>query len=325
MKRAFSLLLALALLLPLAACRKEPAGPTEPEPVRNLPSMEDFLANWACGVSNGAGENPDATHLAIINYAVGTDFSKLDLALGPFGRRKVTYLGEKESDGSGPREYPTYAAVAGPHFSFEEPAAAHAREFLVLVDSGALGDGLVPVAQQYDRESFAYPAAAAADVAIAEAARSGRRVIKSQLLGASEDGARICLFRYESLEEESLFTIAYMEGEDIFLPFDTSVADPLGYHPWWSAEPDNAGMMVLCRTREGVLLICMWVSPEGNTIGFGLREADGALEIANISSYVYDSWSAAFVLSEPVEDGEAGENGEIEKIEKIEKIEEKQP
>jgi len=348
MKRALTILLATVLLFSLAACRKE--APAQTEPVLALPTLAEAMANLAFGISNGTADTP-ATHMAVTTYVAGTDFDKLDLAIGPFGQMKVTFQGEKEGDRSEPDrlfglldelireqehahassqdhdysqifevqqqlDHPAYGAITGPYFAFEEPVAVHAHAYVFLFSSGALADGLVPVELQYDTESLAYPPACDADVAKAAAMQPGRKVVDSQLLGTAEDGARICYFGYESLEGESLFSTVYIDEGDAFLSLDTYFDDGYESGRWWHAYPGNAGLLALLRTQEGVLLLGAYAASEVDTIFFSLCEANGALEFYGCPGYFYDPWTDEFNSSEP------DEHEEIENIQN-EKIEEK--
>jgi len=319
MKRSLALLLALALLLPLAACRKGPIGPTRPhetttvtrtEQAQALPAMADLLANWAWGTSNGMGEEPVATHLAIIGYPKGCDFGKLDLAIGPFGQAKVKYAGEKRGDGSEQWYYPEYDAVTGPYFSFAQPTAVLAWESLFLVDSSALGAGLAHLQSKYDHESYAYPPVSTADIAIAETLHPGRGLMETQLLAAADDGSRICVFHYENTPDEGLFTIAYIRGGTVLahdIATDNIGDDDIAY---WRADAEGDDIcllepVLLCRTREGVLLIVSWSAPEGRA-ELILREAGGALEDFTLSNrvYYYSPWDDSFWLDEYTEEDE---------------------
>jgi len=299
MKRALTILLATALLFSLAACRREPPEPVPPEETTEdatpkLPALADVLANWAWAVSNGSGEEA-ATQLAVIAYAIDADFTKLDLAVGPFGQAKVKYMGEKQGDGNG-EWFAVFDNITGPYFAFEQPVPVHGQTApLLLVDSGALGNGLVLLEHQYDRETFVYPPASDADISRAEVSQAGRKVVESQLLATAEDGARICLFLYESLEEEELFACAYIEEGGVFLSYNTPIES--GNAPWWHGEPDSIGLLMLCRTQEAIAINIAWNAPEGDATMFSLCEFEGALEPFGLPSYGYDPWSDAFYPS----------------------------
>jgi len=298
MKRALTILLATALLFSLAACRKEAPAP-------GLPALADVTANWAWAIPNGSGEEA-ATQLAVITYAAEADFEKLDLAIGPFGQAKVKYMGEKEGDG-GRREawVAVFEAVTGPYFAFEKPVAMPGQT-LCLVDSGALGIGLVPLELQYDRETFVYPPACDADIARAEAMHAGRKATESQLLAMAADGARICVFLFEPLEEERLFSCAYMDEEGVFLSYSVSLdgeGDPL-----WRAEPGNDDFLMLCRTREGIIINAVFRAPGEGAVRFSLREADGALEPFGLPGYGWAIFSDEYIFMDIEEEFE--EDGE---------------
>ena len=308
MKRFFTILLAIALLLSLAACRKDPPGPTPPiettgeirtEPIQALPAMADLLANWAWGTSNGRGEEPAATHLAVTSYPEGCDFTKLDLAVGPFGQAKVRYAGEKQGDDSiEPWYFANYDRITGPYFAFERPVAAVGWDPLILLDSSVLGEGLAALRSEYDQNERSYPPASDQDISKADFLKNGRKVEESQLL-ATAGAARVCMFRYENLEGGGLFTIAYIDG-DTFLAYDvtTDYVEEDGVYWRVDLEPDNVGFLqpvLLCNTREGILLLVAWSAPEGMA-ELILREAHGALEGFSLDGYFYDPWGNEFYL-----------------------------
>jgi len=324
MKRTLALFLSVALLLSLAACKlinkpdpeittfanitaEAPTGPVRTD----LPALAQVTANWAWGVSNGSGENP-ATHLALTGYAKDCDFAKLDLAVGRFGPAKVSYAGEKKGDDSSGDElfygyFADYKYVTGPYFAFEAPIDVTAwQPDFFLMDSSAAGEGLVALRQS---ERFAgggddapyYPPASYEDISKAEALHPGRKIEESQLLAASEDGARVCMFRYETLEEEGLFSLVCFDGEKALSTDYTT--DNVGEDgAYWRAdlEVDDIGLLepvLLCRTREGILLIVTWTAPEG-TAQLVLYEKDGALEYLDLGGWLYDTWGDEYFLNE---------------------------
>jgi len=317
MKRTLALLLSAALLLTLAACKiiKDPVIVTKPDtstttaaaPVQaGLPTLAGALANWAWGVSNGTADDP-ATHLALTGYAKDCDFARLDLAVGRFGPAKVSFAGEKQGDDSiEPWYFADYDRVTGPYFAFEKPIAVTTwQPAFFLVDADAMGGGLVPLVQS---ERFAggddapyYPPASKEDNARAGALHPGRGVAESQLLAASEDGARVCMFRYENLPDDALFSIVCFDGAKMLaIDYTTDYVDEDG--AWWRVdmEPDDVGLLepvLLCRTQEGVLLIVTWVAPEG-MLELVLREQGGALEAFSLGGWGYDPWEDEYYLNE---------------------------
>ena len=316
MKRTLTLLLALALLPLLTACPGPPEPPGDPtaetttEPVAvpglKLPGFAEFTANWAWGAANGSGEAPAATHLAVIGYPEDCDFGKLDLAVGPFGQAKVKYAGEKKGDDSiEPWYFASYERVTGPYFAFEQPAAVTGWEPVFLMDSSTLGDGLIALESKYDSEDYAYPPASAADIAEAGTLHPGRRIEESQLLAVAEDGARVCMFRYENLAQEGLFAIVCFDGgKALAIDYTTNNVDEDGAGWRVDLEPDEVGLLepvLLCRTQEGILLFVAWSAPEG--MGqLTLREKDGALKAFDLGGYDYDPWGDKFYLYEYEED-----------------------
>ena len=317
MKRTLALLLALALLPLLTACPSLPDPPTETtaEPIAGpglkLPTLAELSANWAWGTANGSGEAPAATHLAVIGYPKDCDFGKLDLAVGPFGQAKVKYAGEKKGDDSiTPWYFASYDRVTGPYFAFEQPAAVVNWEPIFLVDSSALGGGLVPLESKYfrdpdDFDAPSYPPASAADIADAEGLHPGRRIEESQLLAVAADGTRVCMFRYENLAQEGLFAIVCFDGAKVLaVDYTTGNVDEDGAGWRVDLEPDEVGLLepvLLCRTQEGILLFVAWSAPEG--MGqLTLREKDGALKAFDLGGYAYDPWDDKFYLYEYEED-----------------------
>jgi len=320
MKRTLALFLSAALLLTLAACKiikdpdivtkpytsaeatTEPAAPVLPA---GLPTLAEVTANWAWGVSNGSGDDP-ATHLAVIGYAKDCDFAKLDLAVGPFGQAKVSYAGEKEGDpGIEPWYFADYDRVTGPYFAFERPVNGLGWDPVFLMDSSAMGGSLVPLRQS---ERFAgggddvpyFPSASYEDIAKAETLHPGRRIEESQLLAEAGE-TRVCMFRFENLEEEGLFALVCFDGGKM-LPIDYTTDNIGDDGAFWRVdlEEDDVGLLepvLLCRTREGVLLIVTWTAPEG-TARLILHEKDGALEEFELGGYVYDPWGDEFFLDE---------------------------
>ena len=297
MKRVLTILLATALLFSLAACREGPpeeaTAQTPPAPNRDhLPTLADAVANWAWASSNGSDEEA-ATHLVVHTYALEADFGKLDLAMTPYGQVKVEYLGEKQR-GEGED---TYDVISGPHYAFEQPVAVHGQEPLLLVDSGALGNGLVPLEQQYDRETLAYPPACDADIARAEARQGGVRIAQSQLLATAQDGACICWFRYESLDHANLFSFAYIEEDGVFLSYDRLEPESSDYNPWWQPQPNDASLLMLFRTKEAIIISGSRRNPnDGILYQSSLQEVDGALEQYGLACYVYSIPDNEFFL-----------------------------
>jgi len=313
MKRTLALFLSAALLLSLAACRitKDTDITTKPdtttaattEPVQpKLPTIAEVTANWAWGVSNGSGEGP-ATHLALTGYAKDCDFAKLDLAVGPFGPAKVSYVGDKVGDPDiEPWYFANYERVTGPQFSFEKPIDVTAwQPVFFLMDSSAVGESLVPLQSRYDSDDFNYPSASYEDIAKAETLHPGRKIEESQLLAAARDGVRICMFRFENQEGEGLFSLVCFDGEKLLaIDCTTDYVDEDGAGWRVDLEPDNVGLLepvLLCRTQEGILLIVTWVAPEG-MLELILREKDGALEEFSLGGWGYDPWGDEFYLNE---------------------------
>ena len=317
MKRTLALFLSAALLLSLAACRitKDTDITTKPdtttaattEPLQpGLPTLAQVTANWAWGVSNGSGDGP-ATHLAITGYAKDCDFAKLDLAVGPFGPAQVSYAGDKVGDPDiEPWYFANYDRVTGPQFSLEAPIDVTTYQpVFFLVDSAAVGESLAPLQSRYDSDDFNYPSASYEDIAKAETLHPGRKIEESQLLAAAQDGARVCMFRFENQEGGGLFSLVCFDGAKILaIDYTTDYVDEDG--AWWRVdlEADDVGLLepvLLCRTQEGILLIVTWVAPEG-MLELILREKDGGLEEFSLGGWGYDSWGDEFYLNEYEED-----------------------
>jgi len=278
-------------------------GTTAGAPAAALPAMADLLANWAWGASNGNGDGP-ATHLVVTGYPAGADFNRLDLAVGAFGQAKVGYAGEKKGDDSiEPWYFANYKRVTGPYFAFAASTPVLGWDPIFLLDSSVLGEGLARLLNQYDVDSYSYPPARAADIAIAEALHPGRRVLESQLLAVADDGVRVCMFRYENVDGEGLFSIVCFDGEKaLAIDYTTEYVEDDGAHWRVDLEPDVVGLLepvLLCRTQEGILLLVAWSAPEGMA-ELILREKGGALEAFSPADavYFYDPWGNTFYLED---------------------------
>ena len=323
MKRTLALLLAAMLLLPLAACKitindrtdptgTEPADPTTTsygatDPVTDpaLPTMEEALANWAWGVTNGMRGTP-VTRIALTGYSLGCDFSKLTLALGPpYGQAGVEYKGEKKGNGGEQFYYPEYECVTGPDFALKAPITVSSYQPpAFLVDLDALQSGNRELSCAYDRETGEYPPASARDLAGANAAKDGRRVVESRVLADVERGGdRVCLFRYENRPDDGLFTIVYFR-DDVMLAYDvtTDNVDIEEDSAFWRADAEandvcDVQPLFLCRTKEGVLLVIAWSAPEGMA-ELVLREQDGAFVDLDLGGMYYSRWDDKYHSTE---------------------------
>jgi len=301
MKRILLIILSALIPLAFAACAGEERGgePIATEPIieNKLPTMQEALANWAWAVSSGNIERA-STHMAVTAYPFGCDFGKLNLAVGEFGQAAVEFVGEKRGDGGEQWYFPFYERITGPYFALTNPE----DEFLYqrpafIMDSSIAGAGLQKLVYEYDGEAYNYLPAAADEILLAEAMKGGRRVMESQLLASTEEGGRVCLFRYENLDGEGLFSVAYIQNDVILAhDFTAGYVDEEGAYWRVDLDPDQIGhvqALLLCRTREGVLLAIAWSAPEGR-VEIILRERDGRLEEHPMPGMYYSTWEDAF-------------------------------
>ena len=315
MKRVFVIGVIVMVLVTMAfcACGKAPAeqpaaekqpeveaskqgedGAPEPGPVQEPGiwegDMEGFaelygMTAWAWAVTDWESEVP-TDQMAAVAYSSPEVFDSLTMAVGSENVVPVDFAGEKDGidDFEWPHYYARYKTIKGPVWKAEGPAlpAGYGVEYFLLPHS--YGGGVLPLARPWlvtDEEGRTYgyerPPADPDDIEIIESQRNGRRVVDSQMLALTEDGGRVSLFQFETVDY-GLVVIAYANGDKLVTKeFTTTYITEEG--AFWTSEtgPESffhVEVIMLYESDAGLVIAFTTYGPEYQS-RYLLGERDG--------------------------------------------------
>ena len=290
---------------------ENPPGEAPPAPEVWEGDMEGFaefygMTNWAWAISDRQSETPTDTVVAV-EYASPDALDELTLAVGPPGIIPVEYAGEKQGTGEfyWPLYSPTFQVVTGP--SWKAPPGlfpAAVIDYIMLPES--CGDKVLSltypsITANYDGDedngfetdyyNYGRPPAEAADIAIMEAQRNGRKVLHSEQLAIASDGGRISLFQYATTDF-GLVVLAYINNEKVVsAEFVTMAYD--GSASWASELPPETFLYVevtmLYESGAGLVIGFARYGPEWDARHL-LAEKDGRFVGFNYGNWAYDVW-----------------------------------
>ncbi|MCL1803694.1 MAG: hypothetical protein FWG30_08680 [Eubacteriaceae bacterium] len=301
------LAIAIAAMLALCSCtasnsnkqnngdtgNKDGSGNNEDKPYAALSDIRQSCA-WAVS-------NSDFSALAAVEYANGTDFEKLSIAVCTSGIARIEYAGEKEAIGENSLYYSTYEGVTGPSWNVASKEGVEQSFSFFLLD-GAIEESVFGIESGHslererdDYSSHGHLPASDEDIQVAIQLKGGRQVKHSELLGTLSDGGRISVFQYENTDY-AMIVLAYINGEKVvYKDFYSNVFNGTAF---WRADAESEDICMFdivaaVNTDEGLMIALQWSGPEG-AMRYILVENNGKFAEFMDDYWSHDVWEDKF-------------------------------
>lgn len=203
--------------------------------------------------------------------------------------RFVKWQDKNEKDSLRQTMY-NFGNMAGYIYEVESGKAISNEVYLLSKDSVIDENKLIKLESTLDTDSDTEYYKDVDDAAVARIeAMKNRKVIKSNLLSQTDDGAKICLFLFERQGDDMLFSLAYINDDKVVLKDYPAIYDE--YSTWRVDAGDEPGLLkvlFLAESDEGLLLGMTWGAPEGESV-FVLKEEGGVFQDTELKNGRY--WS----------------------------------